>query len=478
MTLIKMIVTDEKGRTVIPEDKEKGMPVRDLTGTHGYFYRENTQKDPYHFWAVEMPNTAIPAHSVTMVTPMGGVQSGLYRYPKIGEQVLVACEGTEYYIMGYIPSALNPFNAEAENVEDVNRVFSQEGELLRYRNTAGSGEGSYSEIGFYKEEKAQWPLTAGGNDFSSIDVLTLDSTGNIRETAKNHHLQKAKRIEILADAPEVVDRKTNAVDKQGTLPLGEYPGDDASLHRGDIHIRAGNRVVIKADKEIRLQVGRTVLRIDDKGFNVVTKNVTGNYTNSYDTMLDMHPRKGIVLNGKNIKIQANQRFNAGDGLGGTFAATMGNLSISGRGVNIESCNSIEYGFFTLFQGLEYLINASSGGMAMGKADIKIADYIKFAEDNLISLAKIGKKAFGLWTKRKEIITQKEVEKHPPPFLPGQAPPAVGGSGSMYLPPDDPGGGSPAVGGSGSIDLPPDVPGGGSPALGGSGSIYLPPERED
>jgi hypothetical protein len=247
-------------------------------------------------------------------------------------------------------------------------------------------------------------------------------------------------------------------------------------------------VLIKADQEIRLQVGRTILRIDDRGFNVVTKNVTGNYTNSYDTMLDMHPRKGIVLSGKNINIQANYRFNAGDGMGGTFAATMGNLSIGGREVNIESYNSIEYMFYNLYAGLEYLVNSASGGMALGKADIKIADYIKFAEDNLISLSRIGRKAFGLWTKRKEIIEQKVVEKHPPPFLPGSPPPTDGTGKILYVTPDDPDDGSsstgsPSTGGTGSTYLPPDDPGGrspstGSPPAGGTGSMYLPPDREN
>jgi phage baseplate assembly protein gpV len=416
MSLIKMVVTNALGQTFLPATGETEED-QSLIGYCGYVYfdSEKKKKDPYHFWAIEVPDrTNLQAHQISMVMPLGGVYSGLYRYPKIGEQVLVAAQAsggnTEYYMMGYVPSEDNPFGS----TEASERVIEEEGELLRYNNTA-YGENLYSEMGFYRAEAAQWPIaeeTEGSPPyFPPIDVLVLDSAGNIRETAWNHHLQKAARIEILADTAEVIDRKTNAVDEQGTLPVGEYPGDDASLHKGDIHIRAGNRVVIKADQEIRLQVGRTTLRMDDTGFNVSTKNVAGNYTNSYDTSLDMNPRNGINMTGKNINLKAIHRFNAGDSMGGSVATTMGNLNLGGREVNMESYNNTEYMFYAIYQGLEYLVNAASGAMALDKsADIKIADYVKFSQENLEALIKLARKANALWAKRKEIVKKKDEER--------------------------------------------------------------------
>jgi hypothetical protein len=417
MTLIKLIVTDSYGRTIIPPT-EKGKSIVSLIGNHEYVYKDDakSQKDPYRFWAAEAPDQAKPAvHQIVMVMPLGGAMSGLYRFPRVGEEVLAAAvqesEGdtTEYYMMGYVPSAANPFNVAMGSYEGSERIFEEEGEILRYYN-AGYGDSAYSELGFYKAEKAQWPMTKGGEDFPPIDVLVLDSAGNIRETAQNHHLQMAKRIEILADTPEVIDRSTNAVDAQGTLPIGEYLGDDASLHGGDIHIRAGNRVIIKADQEIRLQVGRSIFRLDDTGINITTKNVTGNYVNSYDTTLDMNPRNGITMTGKNITLNAGYRFNAGDGMGGSVATTMGNLNLGGREVSIDSYNNTEYMFTVLYQALEYMVNAASGGMALGKADIKIADYIKFSQDNLEALSKMARKVYKLWAKRKEVRKQRKDER--------------------------------------------------------------------
>ncbi|MDR1030657.1 MAG: hypothetical protein LBL76_07275, partial [Treponema sp.] len=434
MELIKMIVTDSRGQTFIPADTKNDTGPKNLAGTHGYVYFEGEpiQKDPYSFWALEVPNPTdadTRPYRVTMVSPLGGPLSGLYRYPKIGEQVLVGRQGAgqnaEHFMLGYVPTAENPFNYPEEGIEDTRDIFEEAGELLRYLNTA-YGANAYSEIGFRRAEKAQWPIEErdekGEQIFPPIDVLTLDSAGNIRETAENHLMQKAARIELLVDVPEVLDRGTNAVDEAGTLPIGDYVGDDSGLHRGDLHIRAGNRVVIKADQEIRLQVGRTIVRIDDRGFNVVTKNVSGNYVNSYDTSLDMSPRNGIVLNGKSINLQAGYRLNMGDGMGATVAATMGNLNISGREISIDSYNSTEYLFHTIYQGLEYLVNAASGGMALGKADIKIADYVKYSEDSLESLVKIARKIFGLNAKRKAIRKERLKEDPPQVVLPPEAPP--------------------------------------------------------
>jgi murein DD-endopeptidase MepM/ murein hydrolase activator NlpD len=123
----------------------------------------------------------------------------------------------------------------------------------------------------------------------------------------------------------------------------------------------------------------------------------------------MNPRNGINLTGKNINLKAGYRFNAGDGMGGTVATTMGNLNLGGREISIDSYNNTEFKFTVLYQALEYLVNATSGGMALGKEDINIADYVKFSEDNLEALIKLARKANQLWAKRKDIVKQKEEE---------------------------------------------------------------------
>jgi hypothetical protein len=119
-------------------------------------------------------------------------------------------------------------------------------------------------------------------------------------------------------------------------------------------------------------------------------------------MLDMSPRNGINLTGKNINLRAGYRFNAGDGLGGMAATTMGNLNLGGREISIDAYNNTEFMFNTIYQGMEYLVNAASGGMALAKDDIKIADYLNFAQQSLEQLIRLARQVSELFAKRKEI----------------------------------------------------------------------------
>jgi hypothetical protein len=430
MNVKVLTVTDSSGQT--SKTDSSGQPI-DFTGYCGVYVDGAGKNDPYQFYAMEAPYNkdnpppavgAVKPLPVQIVLPLGGNLSGIYRYPKIGEKVLVYCAGVgdasaKNYLLRCIPSADNPFFSGTDALPD-EVAFAGEGEVIRYKNNAEAFcLKDYSEIVLFKNDLAEWPATAGETDYPSIDTIGFDSAGNLRENTANHHLQQGKRIEILVDTPEM-DHTTCKVDSAGTLPLGDYPGDDSYLHKGDIHIRAGNRELIKAAREIRLQVGRTLLRIGDDGFNVITRNVCGNYINSYDTSLNMTPRDGIALNGKNINLQAGRRLNMGDGMGGTLAATMGNISISGRELNLDSSNSMEYKFMAMFQGLEYLVNSASAGMALsGEVDIRIAEYIKFTTDNLKSLIQLGKRFNSVWGERKNVrnkITELENAPGPEPDL--------------------------------------------------------------
>ncbi|MDR3337967.1 MAG: phage baseplate assembly protein V, partial [Treponema sp.] len=48
------------------------------------FYVQRTGKDP------TTSNTLTTPMIVTMIIPMGGPESGLFRYPRVGEEVLIA----------------------------------------------------------------------------------------------------------------------------------------------------------------------------------------------------------------------------------------------------------------------------------------------------------------------------------------------------------------------------------------------------
>ncbi|MDR1948231.1 MAG: hypothetical protein LBQ38_02460 [Spirochaetaceae bacterium] len=88
--MIKMTVTNSEGKTRTDTGET-------LIGTYGYV---GTNKDPYRFYASASPDTTNPpVKQVMLVLPWGGVCSGAYRYPKIGEQVLAANGLTQVLLM-------------------------------------------------------------------------------------------------------------------------------------------------------------------------------------------------------------------------------------------------------------------------------------------------------------------------------------------------------------------------------------------
>ncbi|MDR2096666.1 MAG: hypothetical protein LBP76_14280 [Treponema sp.] len=349
MAFSEMIVTNASG---IVKEEEKGQIITAIN-------------DPFTFYAVNMIGGGIVPLSddaqipeVKMVMPLGGTDSGLFRHPRIGDRILVAAEaGGINYLMGYMPStAAQNFNIEEDDPEKA--------EVFRYqqtgRNTDNVPDGEeYSEIGFYHRqtfwkaaEDDRENYADADDDYPKIDHINIHSTGDIHENAVNHHQISAKRFELLVDCDDIRSFNINAKEdnsKKGEdpeeglkLPLGDNPGDDSELHKGDVHIRAGNRVVIKAEEEIQLQVGRTILTISDEGFNVTSRQTCSNFATTYDATLEIQPRGGISMSGKNIEINAGHELNVGDAMGGSFASTLGVLEIKGREIQIEAYDQTEF----------------------------------------------------------------------------------------------------------------------------------------
>lgn len=157
-------------------------------------------------------------------------------------------------------------------------------------------------------------------------------------------------------------------------------------------------MVITAGSEIRLQVGRTTLVIDDGSFTVTTRNVTGNFVNTFDTAFQMTPRDGIVITGKTVNITALYRFVMFDGWGGTLMSTMGNLVMSGREIGLDSKNQAEFKALGAVQTLYHLVNTVSAGCALnGKVDdASFTGYLKLILGLIKTVTSKGLKIMKKW----------------------------------------------------------------------------------
>jgi hypothetical protein len=447
------------------------------SGTPNYGKCVYPAGNPYQFYVdiAAGSNAAL----VNMVTPAGGPQSGFFRFPRVGEQVLI-CQTDRnggYYLVGFVPSPGAPFypqdakknegiengyNPGQRNPGNMDDFLDDKGMALRYKkdtnlnqpqerprkpdgeyeyedasktaNQKTQGKRDFSEIGFYNK-KAKWPDAAKNCDttkerlpedkFSRIDVLNIQSTGDIESRAENYHLLKAKRVEFLADADEVSPetradncRNDSSEWTGDNAPLVDAPLDDPAVLKGDMHFRAGKNIVIKAAGEVRFQVGRTTLVIDDKGFSALTRKVNSNVPLPNDTSFSMSSRDGISMFGENVTIASARKFSFSDIWGAGVASMVGTLDISGKQINHKTYDKVQPVFSILINSIKLVQNMALGSAALnhpeGVSSSVVDDYVfeilnfsyEFAKtvyDCYQQFKNFDDNVTGLWNKRNAIL---------------------------------------------------------------------------
>jgi hypothetical protein len=286
--------------------------------------------------------------------------------------LVVTNESSSNYLMGYIPTYNNQGTQDFQTtgmVEEDGR-----GQVFRYKQTgkktAPAGE-EYSEIGFYHEETA-WKAKAANaasyadipadtNDYPHIDRINIHSTGDIHESAVNHHQIQAKRFELFVDC----DPPTEPGDYESNKLFGDRPGDDSTLYAGDAHIRAKNRIVIKAGESIELQAGRSSIIINDEGITIASRKTQSNLYNGWDSLMVVKASKGISMFGQHIEIRGGIDFKLMEGYGGTISSKLGVMRLAGFDVRVQHINTFNYLGLGVGNGIDFLANC--GTMIAGAA---------------------------------------------------------------------------------------------------------------
>jgi len=320
---------------------------------------------PYQFPAGDKIPIPEFTRIVNIVMPIGGSQSALFRYPKEGEKVLVGMEVNSSYLMGYLPDnsddKIYTGPKETINNKEVDtheQILPEEmaGQFFRYKGPNDApGESNnekkkecYSEIGFYHEKTLWGPkederdnyVDKNSGNIPKLTTLKIVSTGDINQKAANHNQIKAKRFELLVNC-----KGSGESDKESTkeYAFSDFPGDDSAVFAGDAHIRAGNRVIIKAGDEIELRVGRSKIVINDEGIELVSRKTHSNVENTFDTTLSLSAREGIEMFGQEVKIDAGFEFNISEGYGGSIASKLGILRVDGLDIRLATMTTLNYG---------------------------------------------------------------------------------------------------------------------------------------
>ncbi|MDR0554223.1 MAG: hypothetical protein LBG76_05420 [Treponema sp.] len=310
--------------------------------------------DPYRFYVKIDQNT--PVRIIKMVLPVGGIESGLYRFPRVGEKVLIGVEGSSNYLMGYLPDATTqPFSAAANQEGDrannltLKEVVNKKGQVFRYRQTGKKTpekENEYSEIGFY-HEKTKWETGTPADyietdsDIPKIDRIKIRSTGDIETGAANYQGIQAKRMEI-------------AVNKE----LAQR------AKAGDFTLDTKHDIIISSDTSITFRVGRSSITINDTGITLRTMKVSTPFTGTWDTLLLLTPYDGVAMSGPHIKITGLNDVSMGDRFGGGFSSNLGISRVNGVDIKLETFTGEIYRKNYKMQIMDLILNVMSIGAGL------------------------------------------------------------------------------------------------------------------
>ncbi len=381
MKLEEMIVTNVEGKTGKTKDGDlNGQCIR---GEDMYtFYAIKRKNDPE-----STPTSEQMASRVKIMMPVGGEMNGLYRFPRVGEKVVVAVEDSENYLMGYLPSKEMPFSEKTGDKESA-VPFDKQGQVLRYKKTGMNTENestdkAYSEIGFYSET-TEWKEKEGKEnkkidsetELPLIDKIKISSTGDIETKAQNYSEVSAKRIALFAGYNDDIDnRKTaqyNALknkkepgrDAFPTLPL-DFSTEDSAFFKGDIQMRAKQRIVLKAGKSIEIIAGRSIIRMDDTGISLISRKTSGAIVNPWDSAITVSSRSGLSMFGTQVNVSSAYGFSLSEMFGGSIASLGGVMRLYGSDVKLSTLTKVQYVVKGVTASASFATNIAS--MSMGTA---------------------------------------------------------------------------------------------------------------
>ena len=352
MIIQEMVVSNAEGQT-------KG---KDLAGTCVH------ADDIYNCYAVkkESEEKQTPAR-VKIMMPLGGERNGLYRFPRIGEKIVVAVEGTAHYLMGYLPVEGKEFSPNTDE-------FDEEGFVLRYKKTGENvadenRDKKYSEIGFFKEA-SRWATNdenlknetmsekEGDNYYPYIDTVRVSSTGDLTSDAQNLNEIKGRRI-TLESKFLYADRKDgDKVTVPGNIKgdLEERIIDEADVSKGDIYVNADNKVVISARNGIQLECGGASISIEPTGISISSGKVDGleGGEGPFDSEISLTHNGNVSLNGKQLTGYFSTAMFMEDGFGGGFICNSGSMDIFGRSVSVGASTTLAETLYTM-EGIMYTL---------------------------------------------------------------------------------------------------------------------------
>jgi len=325
----------------------------------------STPETPWIF-LVATPNGEKGAvMDVAMTMPLGGRRQGLYRFPRVGERILVEDLGDRLVLAGYVPDRTGSFGDFPENGDD----WSRRATALRYAPPIGdiSSNGSYDEIGFstwYNAvEQLQQRIVDGTcvsflrmqavelNDVELYNAAEKDDAPKIvalrKEYFSNPGAASVQKVEDLAktlvEKYKVVNRPATAIRLRSIGSVIAYGQDGIELTTpGEFRINAGKVTIngyaavdLQSTGVVRSAVGASSATVNADGAVLRSRKLL-DAGGEYDSSVVVGAQDGVSVAGANVRLNGLFTASVNDALGAGAVAANGELRLTGAAVDLAT----------------------------------------------------------------------------------------------------------------------------------------------
>lgn len=356
------VVCDPEGKIDAPDTFGRIVPSSNTSPEMPYLFMVRNEL------ADSMEDAVI---DVAMTMPLGGKRSGLYRFPRVGDRVLIQIDCDRAFLLGYVPDTTGSFSEFTENGDQ----YARDSALLRYTSNGDEGEqnfrnGRYNEIGFshfrnaleFLEQKIidgsayEWLFNEATvrNDLAlrteTADVYKVQLTNARNSFFGNPDRQNLETVRTLArmlvtrfnlDEHPACQGDVLRLASNGVIIQHSEKGIDITcaetinLCARNIHLHAEETLNLQSEGVVRMAANASSVSVNPNGVALRSLKVVDAVT-PYDSTIYIDALGGVTVSGNKVRLNSLFSTKMSDGFGASVTTAGAVTQISGAVVDMAT----------------------------------------------------------------------------------------------------------------------------------------------
>lgn len=356
------VVCDPEGKIDAPDTFGRIVPSSNTSPEMPYLFMVRNEL------ADSMEDAVI---DVAMTMPLGGKRSGLYRFPRVGDRVLIQIDCDRAFLLGYVPDTTGSFSEFTENGDQ----YARDSALLRYTSNGDEGEqnsrnGRYNEIGFshfrnaleFLEQKIidgsayEWLFNEATvrNDLAlrteTADVYKVQLTNARNAFFGNPDRQNLETVRTLArmlvtrfnlDEHPACQGDVLRLASNGVIIQHSEKGIDITcaetinLCARNIHLHAEETLNLQSEGVVRMAANASSVSVNPNGVALRSLKVVDAVT-PYDSAIYIDALGGVTVSGNKVRLNSLFSTKMSDGFGASVTTAGAVTQISGAVVDMAT----------------------------------------------------------------------------------------------------------------------------------------------